>query len=152
MLRRVRYRVRRVAVGPVTAQAATAGALVASLPGALCGLLLVSAVRLARAHLEAWQAVRLPLPSLPGLSVPPVSFVDLLRLSGALAGLRWWDAHAALAFALALAGAVATGAVAGAAAGLLAVALYNAGARTGGGLVVELEPLEAADRMARGKG
>jgi hypothetical protein len=143
---RMRYRICRVPVGPIAAQAAAGGALVAVLPGAVAGVILAGLVRTGRQLLEGWQSVHLPLPPLVGGVVPPVDFVRLLGVARILDALRWWDSSPVLLVATTLACAITLGALCGAAAGALAAVLYGASARAGGGIAIELEP---EDRVRR---
>lgn len=135
-----RYRVRRVAAGALARHGAISGALVGLVPGLLTGALLAALLRVLHQTLEGWRAVRLALPL--GASTT-VNFVDLLRLDGLLGVLRSWDAPLQTVLIVAC-GAMLLGALAGAAIGLLAATLYNLGARAGGGVVVELDPVDEA--------
>jgi hypothetical protein len=123
---------------------AVAGAVVALLPAGATAAALVWLVRAVHRTLEGWNAVRLPSP-VPGLSVPPVSFVGLLHLEMLLAAARAWDGAMPLLVVATIVVVVALGALAGGAAGLIAALLFNAGASLGAGLTVEAEP-EALER------
>jgi hypothetical protein len=132
----IRFRVRRLSPGPFLGQGALAGALVALLPGAALGALILRLIAAAHHTLDAWRAVRLPLPA--GLS-PTVNFVELLRLDAYLVTLRAWDAVPTVTFLLVTLACILAGALAGAATALVLVTLVNLGAALGGGVVLELE-------------
>ena len=133
-----RYRVRSIAPGALVMPGALAGALVAALPGALIAYITVGLIHGARATLEAWRAVRLPLPQ--PLPSPSLDMIELLRLTPYLATLRSWDTSLPLVFAAILLASLALGALAGTLTALLVTLLLNAGATLGGGITVDLEP------------
>ena len=135
-----RFRVRSVAPGALVLPGALAGALVAALPGALVAYVAVSLIHNARALLEGWRTVRLPLPA--PLPSPSMDMVDLLRLREHLDVVRAWDGALPLVFASLLGGSLALGALAGALTALLVTLLLNTGAALGGGITVELEPID----------
>lgn len=135
-----RYRIRRLAAGPLARQGAVAGAIIALLPGMAAGALLVVALRAVRGTLDTWRAVRLPVPLPLGVQ-PVVNFVDVLRLSGLLEAVRSWDATPLLTFGVTAGVIIVLGALGGCAVGLVFAALYRLGATAGGGLEVELEAL-----------
>jgi hypothetical protein len=132
------YRVRRIALWPLVRYTAALGALMALPAGATAGLLLGWALRAARAKLESWQSVRLPLPVASAVS-PAINFVELLQLGPLLALLRAWDQPATLIATTAAF--VLLGLLFGAAAGLIAGALFNAGAGLGA-LVVDVDRVD----------
>ena len=135
-----RYRVRSVAPGGLVMPGALAGALVAALPGTLIAYVVTTLIHGGRATLEAWRVVRLPLP--PPLPAPSMDMVELLRLTTHLDTLRSWDASLPLVFASLLGGTLACGALAGTLTALVITLLLNAGAALGGGIKVELEPID----------
>jgi hypothetical protein len=133
-----RYRVRSVAPGALVVPGALAGALVAAVPGALVAYAATGLIHSARATLEGWRTVRLPLPA--PLPAPSMDMVDLLRLKEHLDLLRAWDGALPLVFIALLGGSLALGAVAGTLTAVLVTLLLNAGSATGGGIVLHLEP------------
>ena len=133
-----RYRVRSIAPGALVGPGAIAGALVAGVPGAVLAYVVVGLIHGARATLEGWRTVRLPLPA--PLPSPSMDMIDALRLGPQLELLRTWDASLPLIFVTLTVAASAIGAMAGIVTALLATLLLNAGARLGGGIVVHLEP------------
>ena len=135
-----RYRVRSVAPGALVVPGALAGALVAVLPGAVVAYVSVNLIHGARATLEGWRTVRLPLPA--PLPSPSMDMVDLLRLREHLDLLRAWDGALPLVFLGLAASFIAAGALAGALTALLVTLLLNTSAALGGGITVQLEPLD----------
>ncbi|MBI3970411.1 MAG: hypothetical protein HY332_03900 [Chloroflexi bacterium] len=96
------------------------------------------AIHSLRVSLESWRSVRLPLPM---TVLPSLNFVHLLRLDGVLNFVRAWDAEPWLVVLGVAATVLVLGALGGAAVGFVTATLFNAGARSSGGLVVELEAL-----------
>jgi hypothetical protein len=135
-----RYAVRSLAPGALVAPGAIAGGLVAAIPGGLVAYLVTAAVHGARATLETWRTVRLPLPA--PLPSPTADMVDLLHLTPWLTTLRAWDSSPALLFAAIAGGALLLGAAAGTLGALLLTLLLNVTARLGSGLVIDLTPAE----------
>ena len=132
----MRYRLRRVRVGPAARQGGLAGGLIGTPLGAAAGLLAAWLLHAARQTVEAWRVVRLTSPP-PLPNPPPVNFVSLLHLDALLAALQRWDATPALVLGAAAVG-LAAGLLLGGLVGALSALLFN----LSGGAEVELEPLE----------
>jgi energy-converting hydrogenase Eha subunit G len=75
--------------------------------------------------------------------------VRLLGVARILDALRWWDNAPILLAVVVVASVVALGTLGGAVAGALGALLYDASTRAGGGITIELEPLEPEESVRR---
>lgn len=115
------------------------GAVIACLPGLMCGLVTAKVVSLLRDWLQSWQTIRI------NLVIETIEFdlIQLLQIGKTLEWLQIWDQRQWLiVFGMALGAMIVAGLAAALMTGL-AGAVYNGIARLSGGIEVELEEGQA---------